>query len=228
LIVEPNVLDTGAVDADMMPGNEEEGSDEEESEYEEEEYEEANEEEEEALDGDAEEEEEGDGTALDNTAMAVVPAVPAIQEGGEGGGVVNETLTEDELTSEPAQSSSPPTTVPVTVAALTTHPSHPANTPSAPPERPHQMKTRGKRIYFGGEPCCETGVSEGERGHDESVVECPGTGCETRWVSTFNFGFLAYLDILWQYHIRCLERNDEYWRKGWRCKACTAAKRVRC
>jgi hypothetical protein len=230
-LVEPNILASRATDEDTMMDDDEEGSDGEESEYEEGEEEEGKGEGEVEVDGE-EEVEEGDVGVVDDVAMAVVPAAPAAQDDGLASGIVKSTLNEGEHTSASAQSSPSPTTC-VIAAPSATHlaPSLPTSNAASPPsEKPKRMITQGKRMYFGGEPCCKMGVSEVERDDNESVVECLGTGCETRWVSTFLFelrSLLAYLETIQQYHIRCLDRSDTYWKKRWKCRMCKAEKHAR-
>jgi hypothetical protein len=94
--------------------------------YEEEEYEEGNREEEEAVDREGKEVEEGDVSTLDDSAMAVVSAVPATQDDGKAGGIVNGALKEGELTPEPAQSSPPPVTVATSTTLLVNNTSPPS------------------------------------------------------------------------------------------------------
>ena len=109
---------------------------------------------------------------LSDSDMAVMPAVPATQDDDEAGGVVNGMLKEGEFTSVSAPSLPSPIIF-VIVAPSMTHlaASLPANNASSPPpEKPNWMKPWRKHMYFGGEPCCKMGVSEGEKGDNESVI----------------------------------------------------------
>jgi hypothetical protein len=86
------------------------------------------------------------------------------------------------------------------------------------------MRTRGvKRVTYS-EPCpgCEQAVPPEEEADKDRIVECSTKlDCSVIFVSICSlFCKTSRAHLVLQFHIKCIDDGEEWWRRGWKCRDC--------